>query len=217
MDKPSANQSLATGGKLTQDTWADFVARLNHDCKGEGVSRHHTADALFVVQAKRYTYGIDTDYGAETVICFDESVYLTPKAFYENGFDEDERKALDDQIQAESDVNFLKLDESEQYRKLAQFSGVTVTGRAERWDYVSSHFTRDAADAFIARKAHDYHDGLRVYVEAQTYSWEFNAIKEAIMSGRLVLKNDESLSMPQGDLNQVTKAATVENSQGVSN
>lgn len=192
MDKTSANQSLATGGKLTKDTWADFVARLNHDCNGEGVSRHHTADAIFVVQAKRYTYGIDTDYGAETVICIDESVYLSPKEFYENGLDEDERKSLDDQVQSEFDVNFLKLDESEQYRKLAQFNGVTVTGRAERWECVSSHFTRDAADAFIARKAHDYRDGLRVYVEAQTYSWEYNTIKQAIMDGRLVLSEEST-------------------------
>ena len=30
-------------------------------------------------------------------------------------------------------------------------------------------------------------NGLRVYVESQYYAWEFNVIKEAILSGRLTL------------------------------
>ena len=56
-----------------------------------------------------------------------------------------------------------------------------------------AHFTQEAADAFIARKKHDFPDGLRVYVDAQTYCWEFNAIKEAILSGRIVFQP------PKGD------------------
>jgi len=47
---------------------------------------------------------------------------------------------------------------------------------------VNSHFTRDAAEAFIRRKQHDYGE-MRVYVESQYYAWEFEAIKEAILDG----------------------------------
>lgn len=39
--------TLASGAPLTAETWADFVARLRHHCRGEGVSRHYTASALF--------------------------------------------------------------------------------------------------------------------------------------------------------------------------
>jgi hypothetical protein len=38
-------KTLATGAELNADTWADFVARLKHDCEGDGVRRHYTADA----------------------------------------------------------------------------------------------------------------------------------------------------------------------------
>jgi hypothetical protein len=51
--------SLATGAKLTPETWADFVARLKHDCRSEGVSDHCTADAIFIVQAKRWTETVE--------------------------------------------------------------------------------------------------------------------------------------------------------------
>ena len=55
----------------------------------------------------------------------------------------------------------------------------------ERWEFVCQHFTRDAADAFIKRKGHDYREGLRVYVDATSYSWELNTIKAAILDGRI--------------------------------
>ena len=44
--------SLAVGAPLTQATFADFVERLRHDCVGDGVRDHWTADAFFVVQHK---------------------------------------------------------------------------------------------------------------------------------------------------------------------
>ena len=43
----------------------------------------------------------------------------------------------------------------------------------------------DDADAFIKRKGHDYREGLRVYVDATSYSWELNTIKAAILDGRI--------------------------------
>ena len=49
---------------------------------------------------------------------------------------------------------------------------------------MNSHFTKDAAEAFIRRKKHDYGE-MRVYVESQYYAWEFEAIKAAILDGTL--------------------------------
>ena len=54
--------SLATGAKFDAETFADFKNRLHHDCVGEGVEEHCTADALFVVQARRIVSGLDLDY-----------------------------------------------------------------------------------------------------------------------------------------------------------
>jgi hypothetical protein len=178
------NQTLATGASLSESTWADFVARLRHDCVGEGVSRHYTRDALFVVEAKKYTYGMDEDYGAEKVACMEDTVYTSPADYY-NALDEGDQADLDAECKEEHDKPFMELVTWDQWDVLDKQDGVTVTGRTEGWEYVNSHFTRDAADAFIARKQHDYRDGLRVNVEAQIYCWEFNAIKEAILAGRL--------------------------------
>ncbi|MNN73478.1 hypothetical protein D3C81_1895980 [compost metagenome] len=49
---------------------------------------------------------------------------------------------------------------------------------------MNSHFTKDAAEAFIRRKKHDYGE-MRVYVESQYYALEFEAIKSAILDGTL--------------------------------
>ena len=81
----------------------------------------------------------------------------------------------------------MSLEECNQFDILDNLEYHRVVGRSESWEYVCAHFTKDAADAFIKRKSHDYRDGLRVYVDSQYYSWEFNAIKNAIMDGRLVL------------------------------
>jgi hypothetical protein len=56
---------------------------------------------------------------------------------------------------------------------------------ADRWEFVSAHFTKEAAEAFINRKKHDY-DKLRVYVDCQLYCWEFNAIINGLLDGKIV-------------------------------
>jgi hypothetical protein len=181
----SEQPSIATGAPLNADTWADFVQRLRHDCVGEGVRDHYTADAIFLVQARRYTYGIDNDYGGETVACVEDSIYTSPSDFYERELDDNGRRSLDAEATEHGSPNFLSLSTWMQWELIGVLDGVTVTGRRSYWQYVCAHFTKDAAEAFIRRKAHDYSDGLRVYVEAQSYSWEYNAIKAAILDGRL--------------------------------
>lgn len=180
--------SLAKGAPLTTESWNDFATRLRHDCVGEGVREHCTADALFIVEAKVYDYGIDVDYGGQLQICDYDSgdEFATPNAYYVEASKAAQRK-LDDTAKEAGYEKFLDAFDHVQL-ELIEDSGVDVNivGRKERWEYVNSHFTRDAAEAFIARKKHDYRDGLRVYVEAQTHCWEFNAIKEAILAGKLI-------------------------------
>ena len=81
----------------------------------------------------------------------------------------------------------MKADESDQWYVLGELEDHTVTGWDDRWEYVNAHFTHAAAEVFIKRKKHDYRKGLRVYVDASTYSWELNTIKASILDGRIGL------------------------------
>lgn len=183
--------TLARGGELTADTWADFVARLRHDCVGAGVRDHCTADAIFIVEARRLIYGIDSDYTDNRVVTREDYEWFSPQEYWDD-CDEDEQANLSEAAQESGGCDFLELSEDDQWELLAELEEHTVTGWDERWDYVNSHFTKDAAEAFIRRKKHDYPKGLRVYVDAQTYCWEYNAIKQAILDGRLVLAGGEA-------------------------
>ena len=186
--KKTKHASLSTGAALTLETWADFVQRLHHDCVGEGVKRHYTADAIFIVQARKLIFGIDKDYTDRWAVLLDDHHWFSPRDYWDD-CDEDQKSSLD-VLACEADgVPFLELNDSQQWCILEDLDDHTVVGWNDRWDYVCAHLTRDAADAFIARKKHDYHDGLRIYVDAQTYCWEFNAIKAAILTGRLQLSD----------------------------
>jgi hypothetical protein len=102
---------------------------------------------------------------------------------------------MDQQIRADHEFGFLDLDEHDQWDTLGELDSHTVTGWNKRWEIVNSHFTKDAAEAFIRRKQQ------RIYVESQYYAWEFNAIKEAILDGTLtytpkpVVNANEAVSM----------------------
>lgn len=181
---------IAQGAALTQETFADFVARLKHHCKGAGVEWHCTADAIFTVQAKRRIAGIDMDCTDNWLVYCDESEWFSPQSYWDD-LDDEGRESLDAKAKDDSDCSFLELDESEQWYALGKIQDHTVTGYKEEWEHVNSHFTKEAAEAFIARKKHDYRLGLRVYVDAQSHCWEWNAIKDALISGRLVLSEEK--------------------------
>lgn len=188
----STTPSLATGAPLTPETWADFVTRLRHDCVGDGVDRHYTADALFTVEARKIDTGIDLEFADKKLVYREDSRWFSPLEFWEQA-DQDERNELSTMAAnyGTEPCLFTELAAHAQWEMLGDMPGCTVTGWVERWEYVNAHLTRDAADAFIARKKHDYRQGIRVYVESQCYAWEFNAIKEAILSGRLVFSEKE--------------------------
>ena len=185
-DKPV---SLAHGAPLSPESWADFVTRLRHDCVGEGVHDHCTADAIFKVESRERIYGIDKDYTDKLAVIFDDSVWFSPQEYWDD-LDEEGRAELNKVAQHWSECDFLERDEDDQWEQLGDLCDHRVTGWDESWEYVCSHFTKDAAEAFIERKRHDYRKGIRVYVDAQTHCWEYNTIKEAILKGRIGLTDE---------------------------
>lgn len=180
-------KSLAKGFELMQESFVDFVARLKHDCVGDGVKDHCTADAIFIVQRNRYVFGIDIDYAERVCVILEDSHWEDPDKFYNDHIEYSIAMKLDEYAQDLVGQDFLLLDEVDKWDAIKEIEGVIVTGMDERWEYVNSHFTKDAAEAFIKRKKHDYPEGLRVYVEAQLYCWEFNEIKKALIDGKLKL------------------------------
>ena len=193
---PTANKpaeplpSLATGAALDASTWTDFVERLRYHCNGAGVKWHHTAAAIFTVQTKRIDYGYEIDYAEGRVVCLEDRRWFSPKEYWED-LDDEERAEIDQALMADRECGFMDLDEDDQWEFLAECDDHTVTGWNMRWEIVNSHFTRDAAEAFIRRKQHDYGE-MRVYVESQYYAWEFEAIKEAILDGTLTYTPKEA-------------------------
>lgn len=173
--------SIARGDTLTAENWTDFVNRLRHHCVGDGVRWHETSCPIFVVQSKLLVTGIDPDYTDKKIILREDSKWFSPAEYFAS-LDEEEQKELNETSQNQSDCDFLDAPEWEQYEIIADQPDNTVTGYVEQWVHINSHLTKEGAEAFIRRKAHDY-DELRVYVESQYYCWEFNTIRNAILAG----------------------------------
>lgn len=179
--------TLATGEKLTPETFEDFISRLKYHCEGVGVSDHCTADAIFIVQRKRLISGIDTDYTDQMVIFCDDCKWFSIQEYWDD-LEDELRIELNKKSQDWCDKQFMKADASDQWYLIGELDDHTVTGYTWEWEYVNSHFTREGAEGFIKRKKHDYRDGLRIFVDANIYCWEFNAIKQALINGELVLR-----------------------------
>ena len=178
--------SLAQGAALTPETWGDFVERLHHDCVGEGVRDHYTADAVFLVQ-KRVWQTVPEE--ISDILRVHTDGYDEPLSEFIADLEPEELKALDKEV----DGSFADADAYEQKNALAKLHPDSTLYHAfEDWETVNQHFTKDAAEAFIRRKKHDYRHGLRVYVDASTYSWELNTIKAAILSGRIGLLPEQA-------------------------
>ncbi len=201
MSEQNNKHTLATGADLTPAMFEDFRQRLTHHSRGEGVRDHGTADAIFIVEAKRLVYGISNEYTDNRVVIQDDSEWFSPQEYWDDA-DEEERAELDKAAQEYGDCDFLELREDDKWEVLGELEDHTVTGWDERWEYVNAHFTREAAEAFIKRKAHDYRRGLRINVYAQLYCWEWNAIKAAIMDGRLGLVNESPTTKEPATTNQ---------------
>lgn len=179
----SDDPSLATGADLNEASWADFVRRLRHDCVGAGVRSHGTAAALFTVQVKKYDYGFEVDYAEGRVVSLEDRKWFNPKEYWAD-LDRNEKANLNKQAQAYCECKFIRASEDDQWHILSELEDHTVTGWNTHWEIVNSHFTKDAAEAFIRRMQHDYGE-MRVYAESQYFAWEFEAVKAAILDGTL--------------------------------
>jgi hypothetical protein len=181
------SQSIMTGAALTAETLAEFKTRLHHDCAGAGYADHCTTQPVFVVKKREYVYGIDLDYADKRAIYCHDEYYHSISEFMESS-SESFKLAFDASAQKNHELNFADLDEDAQFAMLAMNDHIQVVGYTEKWDYLNVHFTQSAADEFIQRSAHNYPDGLKVCQESQQYCPEFNAIRNAILSGKLVFQ-----------------------------
>lgn len=181
-------ETLATGAKLTPETFTDFITRLKHDVAGKGVERHCTRDAIFNVERLRRVTGIDLSFDPQRMITDEdhEREWFSPKEYWDS-LDLDEKKSLNEECMEADESFFLDLDEDDQWQFLGDRDYLNIYGYQEEWEYVNSHLTRDAAEAFIKRKSHDYPDGLRVFVDSRVWCGEFCAIVDALISGKLQL------------------------------
>lgn len=177
--------SLANGAEINAENFKDFVERLRHHTRGQGVEKHATSNALFVVQSEKHITGLDSDYTDNKCIYDHEEceVYYSLESFIEN-LDEESLShyELDDY-----ETPFLEMPESEQWDCLEQVDALSITGFDVTWEYVNCHFTREAAERFIERKKHD-HGKMRIYVDSQYWAWEFKTIVDAMIDGKLVYK-----------------------------
>lgn len=179
--------SILNGEKLTAQSFDDFITRLKHDCKGAGVDKHWTADAIFLVQRKERKWGLSSEYSDKRCIVDSANArdWASPKEYWADCCNE-ERVSLNILAMERAECGYLEIEEEDQWDLFAdgEIEDCSVVYYEDHWVTVNSHFTNDAAEAFIARKGHDYNE-LRVYVDAQSYCSEYNTIKQALMDGSI--------------------------------
>lgn len=194
--------TLVNGGDLNKQSFDEFITRLIHDCRGDGVKDHITSDAIFTVQHNELVTGIDIDYADNVGCYFDGSFSGSIAEFLDElaaDHEDDNNFGLWLSENYEQDLEWLMSEDQEtQIGILNDFdqsengrSCLTICGYKYEWTHINSHFTKAAAERFIKRKKHDYGE-MRVYVNSQYYAWEFNAIKNALMDGRLILSEEAS-------------------------
>ena len=179
------SKSIADGAKLTSETFADFIERLKYHHRGEGVNRHATADPIFMVQKQATIYGLADEYCEAKIIHCDDCQWDSPQEYWDDA-DEDERDELNSMAQDMWERDFPDCEVDEQLLLLSDLDNHTVCGIRKEWQNINAHLTREAAEAFIRRKQHDY-PPLRVYVESMYFGWEYQEIIAALCDGRLVL------------------------------
>lgn len=164
---------------LTKEKFENFIDRLKYHNRGAGVDDHCTANPIFIVQSLKKVGGIDLDY--------DPEYYWTDEAHEQELSDDELMSEIisnvedgcsfnDFDINSDNVVTF-DADGAIAYQKI---------GFAENWEYVCAHLTREGAEAFIQRKKHDHRE-LRIYVDSQYWCWEFNAIINGMLDGRVQL------------------------------
>ena len=128
-----------------------------------------TAEPLYCVQEEERIYGLDPDYA-------DDSPYVW------SDWDEPE-------LVYDSDAALLAEEKVGKLPEVSCLGRVTLNERlyqkvfyATRWKFVCAHFSRDAADQYIAENAHNL-TRPRVYVSSQYRCPEWIAVRKSLMEG----------------------------------
>lgn len=176
---------------MDKKQWDDFVERLRFYNRGDGVKDHITAHPLFAVEKKVRVYGFDSDYSSTSVWIRrsdDGAEYETVAEFLDD-LDEEQVAGLNKSITKCSMGDYTNIKEAPEEDQL---EAINMLGYElervyfnEHWEVVNAHFTKEGAEAFIARKKHDYSGGMRVYVKSQYLCNEFNAVVGAILDGEI--------------------------------
>lgn len=174
---------LTRTGHLTKQTFADFKNRLWDACEGNGVSAHCTANALFVVQRRVTTWGLMDGYAQHWGVVASGKPYDSLAQFYESECEE-RRRLMDESAQNLYGLPFVEL-AHDQAADLLERREVDVVGYRYSWAFVSAHFTPEAAARYVDKNQMGFDEPLRVYVASQAYCDEFNAVKNALMDGRI--------------------------------
>jgi len=180
-------------GELAKESFDDFIERLRYQVRGAGVNEHVTDSATFVVQRKRLITGIDKDYTDNTLLILDDS-YNFDFDDFASGFDDEELDQLiiegapitlaDGVYSCESDRDLFDwVEDNKSYDWNATHAGYDYI-----WEYVNHHMTKEAAEAFIQRKKHDYGE-MRVFIGSAYWSWELMAIMNGLLDGKIVFQS----------------------------
>lgn len=187
--------------------FTDFVTRLRYHTQGAGVREHCTANAVFIVQALRRTWGLHDDWAEGFSVVCDDCHWDNMDDFVEYIAEDDNlAEQLANHIDATwgflftdeqwgallsepSLETFKRLSDDDKWRVIRDFDDFKVVGWKEHWEYVTAHFTKEGAETFIARKKHDYPAGLRVMVDSQYGCHEFNHIITLLVNDKLGLKD----------------------------
>ncbi len=175
---------------MTKEVFDDFIARLKFHNTGEGVNDHCTANPIFIVEKLTRHIGIDLEFDPSTLWSdcpeheseyetLDELKEAIAEYVEENGPIDEFDPDYDDEVKAGGETIFKKV------------------GYFDTWDYVCAHFTKEAAEAFIARKKHDY-TKFRVFVDCQFHCWEYNRIVEGLLEGKIVFQGADGEVLHNG-------------------
>ncbi len=138
-----------------------------------------TADPVYTVQEKVCVYGFEDGYEDGWKWCGKEQVFDTTQ------------ELLDWLIENEY-LTDKEVKEAEEFEidLLLQQHEYNQIGIKHYWKHVNTHLTREAAEAFIKRKQHDYGE-LRIWVDSLYWCYEFKDIVNALRDGKLVLKEEQ--------------------------
>lgn len=191
------SQTLMQGSELNADSFKILVNRLRAQQVFTSGSQPFSAKAIFNVQRRVIQSGLDKWNTSNLAIFNNEGrCWTSPGAFYNDPANERFRVILNKNAIEEEGCTFLAMShEDDQLHLIDKLDGHFLSGWEERWENLNVHFTREAAEAFIEANSNDYPDGLRVHVTEQSECWEFNAIRTALIQGKLVFKELEGVKL----------------------